>query len=148
MHTVAFADHCLMVTKSDESNHLWNLTLCNSIGCPVDNKKINIEPLFVAMNKTHVVVSSTDSVYVWQYRSQVSRLLAQDSAKRKMGRENAFNIDETPDLNALYDAERFQKPTRQSQDPVTCIVAGDGFFLVGRFSSTQSRTWPWSAGTS
>ena len=139
MHTCAFADHCLMVTKSDESNHLWNLTLCNSIGCPVDNKKVNIEPLFVAMNKTHVVLSSTDSIYVWQYRSQVSRLLAQDSAKRKMGRENAFNIDETPDLNALYDAERFQRPSRQSQDPVTCLVAGDGFFLVGRFSGTVHK---------
>jgi WD repeat-containing protein 35 len=139
MHTCAFADHSLLVTKSEDSNQLWTLTLCNSIGCPVDTKKINIEPLFVSMNKTHIVLSSTDSIYVWQYRSQVSRLLSQDTSKRKMGRENAFNIDETPDLNALYDSERFQKPSRSSQDPVTCIVAGEGFFLVGRSSGTVNK---------
>ena len=139
MHTCAFADHCLIVTKGDEASPSWNLILCNSIGCPIDTKKIGIEPLFVSMNKTHIIAASTDSVYVWQYRSQVSRVLAQDTSKRKMGREIAFNIDETPELNALYDSERFQKPYHSSQDPVTCITAGDGFFLVGRFSGTVNK---------
>lgn len=138
MHTCAYADNCLLVTKGDDSN-TWNLILCNSIGCPIDTKKIGIEPLFVSMNKTHIIVSSTDSIYVWQYRSQVSKVLAQDTTKRKIGREIAFNIDESPELNTLYDSERFQKPYHSSQDPVTCITAGDGFFLVGRHSGTVNK---------
>ena len=139
MHTCAFGDHCLLVTKTEESNNMWVLILCNSIGSPVDTKKINIEPLYAGMNKTHVFIASSDSVYVWQYRSQVSKLLSQETGKRKIGRELGFNIDETPDLNALYDPERFLKPNRPSQDPITCITAGEGFFIVGRVSGTVQK---------
>lgn len=139
MHVCAHADHCLLVTKTEDSNSMWMLILCNSIGSPVDTKKINIEPLFVSMNKTHIVVASNDSVYVWQYRSQVSKVLSQDASKRKIGREIGFNVDETPDLNALYDPERFNKPIRSSQDPIACVTTGEGFFLIGRVSGTVNK---------
>ena len=29
---------------------------------------INIEPLFVDMSKTHIIVASEECVYIWQYR--------------------------------------------------------------------------------
>ena len=136
MHTCAFGDHCLLVTKTEDSNNMWVLILCNSIGSPVDTKKINIEPLYASMNKTHIIIASSDSIYVWQYRSQVSKILSQDISKRKIGREMGFNIDEAPDLNALYDPERFAKPMRPSQDSIACVTASDGFFLIGRASGT------------
>lgn len=60
----------------------------------MDSKYINIEPIYLAMNKTHLIACSEDSVYVWQYRSQVSRLLSNDPGKKKIGREVAFFIDD------------------------------------------------------
>jgi hypothetical protein len=39
--------------------------LCNSIGCPVESKNICIEPKYVAMNGTHIIVASDDVVYYW-----------------------------------------------------------------------------------
>jgi WD repeat-containing protein 35 len=45
------------------------IQLCNAIGCPVESKTISIEPKYVAMNGTHVIVASDDVVYYWQYRS-------------------------------------------------------------------------------
>ena len=139
MHTCGYGDHCLLVTKTEDSNQMWVLILCNSIGSPIDTKNINIEPLYACMNKTHIFIASNDSVYVWQYRSQVSKLLSQETSKRKIGREMGFNIDESPDLNALYDPERFMKAARASQDPISCITAGDGFFIVGRASGTLQK---------
>lgn len=139
MHTCAYAEHCLLVTKTDDSNSMWVLILCNSIGSPIDTKKINIEPLYASMNKTHIIIASNDSVYAWQYRSQVSKFLSQDNVKRKIGREIGFNVDESPDLNSFYDPERFNKPARPSQDSIACITAGDSFFLIGRISGTIEK---------
>jgi WD repeat-containing protein 35 len=45
------------------------IELCNAIGCPVESKIISIEPKFVNMNPTHIIVASEDVVYFWQYRS-------------------------------------------------------------------------------
>jgi len=139
MNIAGCGDYCVLATKAEDSNTIWVLILCNAIGSPVDTKNINIEPLFVSMNKTHVVVCSSESIYVWQYRSQVSRLLSMDSTKRKIGRELGFNIDEQPDLNSIYDPNRFSKPTRAVQDPIACVTASDGFFLVGRVSGTVHK---------
>ena len=41
----------------------------NSLGSPLDVKYVNVEPEFVSMSGTHIVVSSQDNVYVWQYRN-------------------------------------------------------------------------------
>ena len=130
---------CVLATKAEESNNRFVLILCNAIGSPIDTKQINIEPLFISMNKTHVIVCSEESIYVWQYRSQVSRLMSLDSSKRKIGREIAFNVDEQPDLNSIYDVERFSKPSRKAQDPISCVTSGNGFFMVGRASGTVNK---------
>lgn len=139
MNIAGCGEYCVLATKAEDSNTIWVLILCNAIGSPVDTKNINIEPLFVSMNKTHVIVCSAESVYVWQYRSQVSRLLSMDASKRKIGRELGFNIDEQPDLNNIYDPNRFTRPNRAIQDPIACVTSGEGFFMVGRVSGTVHK---------
>ena len=47
------------------SGQTWVLQLCNGVGSPIDSKVITIEPIFVAMNLTHVVVCNHDTIYVW-----------------------------------------------------------------------------------
>jgi len=41
------------------------LVLCNAVGCPLETKIIGIEPKYVAMSSTHVIVASDDVVYYW-----------------------------------------------------------------------------------
>jgi WD repeat-containing protein 35 len=132
-------DYCVLATKAEENSTQFVLILCNAIGSPVDSKNINIEPHYMGMTKTHCIVCSEDYVYIWQYRSQVSRLLSLDATKRKIGREIAFHIDETPDLNSLYDPNKFRATGRTNSDPISCVAAGEGFFIVGRVSGVLQR---------
>jgi len=49
-------DLCCIVTELIGLD-LWQIDLCNSIGSPIDSKQINIEPVSVAMTKTHIIVT-------------------------------------------------------------------------------------------
>lgn len=70
------------------------------MGCPIENKTINIEPRFVTMNKTHVIVACEDVVYYWQYRSHNAKLTTLEQEKKKQaGKENVFHIEEIPNPN-------------------------------------------------
>lgn len=55
----------MLIAKVEDVNDQWVIILCNAVGCPIDNKYITIEPKFVAMNKTHVIVACEDVVYYW-----------------------------------------------------------------------------------
>jgi WD repeat-containing protein 35 len=72
VHIKSSGDYCVLISKLNEPHQTqdaWMIELCNAIGCPVESKIISIEPKFVAMNPTHVIVASEDVVYYWQYRS-------------------------------------------------------------------------------
>ena len=90
----AVDDHCCVVTKLGAD--LFQLQLMNSIGSPLDTKLVNIEPEFMAMSQTHVVVASQDHIYCWQYKNQVSRLTTFNENKgdsNKLSRELAWFVD-------------------------------------------------------
>ena len=74
-------DYCLLVMSNPKpdgktptipgslyTGQTWVLQLCNAVGSPIDSKVITIEPIFVAMNLTHVVVCNHDTIYTWEYR--------------------------------------------------------------------------------
>ena len=92
--------------EPDVTKDTWIIQLCNAIGCPVDSKQICIEPKYVAMNSTHVIIASDDVVYYWQYRSAHSKVQSlEQERKKKSGKENAFHIEELPNANGIYDRE-------------------------------------------
>ena len=114
--------------------------MCNAIGCPVEAKNICIEPKYVAMNGTHIIVASDDCVYYWQYRTSHSKgqALEQDK-KKKSGKENAFHIEELPNANGIYDTENWIKPDLGCMDLICSIAAGPESFIVGRMSGTVNK---------
>ena len=64
----AHGDYCVLVSKlidEEQQKDTWSIQLCNAIGCPVESKNISIEPKYVAMNATHIIVASDDVVYYW-----------------------------------------------------------------------------------
>jgi WD repeat-containing protein 35 len=68
LHIKSSGDYCVLVSKYSEPNLVkdtWIIQLCNAIGCPVESKTFCVEPKYVAMNLTHVIVASEDVVYFW-----------------------------------------------------------------------------------
>ena len=63
------------------------LTLCNSIGTPLDSKYIDMVPMFVAMTNNHIVAASREAFYMWQFKSIKQLATIDVSGKRKAGSE-------------------------------------------------------------
>jgi WD repeat-containing protein 35 len=131
----ACGDYCITITREGHNINQWSITLCNAVGCPIEDKVITIEPKYVCMNKTHIIVANDDIVYYWQYRAAHSKLTSLEQEKRKKsGKENAFHIDEIPNPNSLYDSEKWVKPNIGCNDLICSISAGPDSFIVGRQS--------------
>ena len=143
LHIKSSGDYCVLISKLNEPGQQkdqWMIQLCNAIGCPVESKHIAIEPKYVAMNGTHVIVASDDVVYYWQYRSAHSKLQSlEQEKKKKSGKENAFHIEELPNANGIYDKENWVKPDLGNQDMICSIAAGPESFIVGRMSGTVNK---------
>ena len=74
-----------------------------------------------------MVAASADFVYVWHYRTLMSKLTSVDSGgsslRRKEGRERSFHIDDTQSLAAEpMTAVRGREP---SNDPIIAIAAAN-----------------------
>lgn len=121
------------------------LILCNAIGSPVDSKYIDVRPDYVAMTPFHVIAASTDTLYLWQYRTQVSKLTSVESAgslRRKEGRERIFHID---DADGAKDAEGGsasvlgRADAGPAIDAICCVAASAKFLLVARESGSVQQ---------
>jgi hypothetical protein len=71
--------------------------LCNSIGTTIESKQVGLEVTAFAMSKTHIITCSENYIYMWQYKSQTSRLTmfepSSQAGYRKMGREICWFVD-------------------------------------------------------
>lgn len=136
----ASGDHCVLATRADDSSGQHVLVLCNAIGTPLDSKYIEIEPLFVAMTRSHVIASSREAFYSWQYRSpkKLTALELQTHSKRKDIRERMFHIDDVPS-GAGEGIKDINKALAPTHDPVCCICASEKLLILGRESGTIHR---------
>jgi len=121
------------------------LMLCNSIGSPVDTKYIDIVPKFVEMTPFHVIVSDFRSVYIWQYRTNVSKLTSSDAGngatamlRRNTGRERMLDIEEVA-ANPAQTIENFKPKAGRIKDGICAITASKKNLIVARESGTIHR---------
>jgi len=66
MNLASSDGNCCIANKSEDNQNHYNLMLCNGIGSPVETKTIGIQPLFVKMTKSSIIVCSKHYVYIWQ----------------------------------------------------------------------------------
>ena len=57
-----------LITSKIHKKGNYLLILSNSISSPVDNKIINIKPIYIWINSTHVAISDGHYIYLWQFR--------------------------------------------------------------------------------
>lgn len=128
----AAGENCIFATRADDSSGQYILILCNAIGSPVDSKYIDIQPIYLALSPYHVVVASTETVHVWQYRTAGSRNKAN---RRQEGREVIFHIDDLPQNNT----KNFQNINRETADPICAVGISNTTLIIGRESGTIMR---------
>jgi WD repeat-containing protein 35 len=116
--------------------------LCNSIGTIIESKEVALDATVYGMSKTHIVVCSEHYVYIWQYKSQTSRLTMFEPSSqvgyRKIGREISWCIDDKPDVNAMYDPRTFDN-TKETEDPICGMAVREHLLIVGRESGVLRR---------
>ena len=136
---------CLITAKIDKKGN-YLLILSNSIGSPVNNKIINIEPLLIAINSTHVVVSDGNYIYLWQFRGTEESTNNKDKnddktiiingeeisinlLTNKMMKEICFFIEDKPNNKDMYNINVF-KCTKRTKDPINCISLTDNYLFI------------------
>lgn len=145
MSITTSGDFCILATKADDTHPQYVLVLCNSIGTPLDSKYTDIDPLFVTMTKTHVIVASKEAFYMWQYRvaKKLTALeINQVTRTRKEGRERVYHIDSTPSGAGATEGGGgldLAKAFTVTRDPICCITATDKTLIVGRESGVLHR---------
>lgn len=143
----ACGEYCVLVTTGEEPGQNI-LILCNAIGSPVDSKYIEVDPQYVAMTPYHVMAASESVVYVWQYRTLVSKLTsaADTSAmtvNRKEGRERVFHVDSRSTNGELSldggGGGALRVPSAPTNDPICTVAGSTKMLLVGRESGAVNR---------
>jgi len=143
----AAGEHAVLVTQSCEQEKARDnearctVQLCNAIGSPIDTRQVSVSPQFVAMTATHTVVADQRTVYIWQFRSQVSKVQTLDISiptnvvRRNMGRERMLDIDE-PSTNPSMAVENFKRRADVPSDPISAVTASETCLLVARESGS------------
>ncbi|XP_064652091.1 WD repeat-containing protein 35-like [Lineus longissimus] len=134
----ACGDYCCLSTKADDATGQFVLVLCNSMGTPLDSKYIELDPVYLTMTKTHIVASSKEAFYTWQFKNPKKLAAMEISGKRKAGQERLHHIDDNPTGGGAEQAD-FGKALQPTQDPICCITASDKVLVVGRESGTVNR---------
>jgi WD repeat-containing protein 35 len=141
-----YGEHCLLVTRvaveqqraldddggagagvpeASTVKRQTTLILCNSMGTPIENRSMDVEPEHIAIGPTHVAIASSTSMYVWQFKASggggkggAPELLGASvsSRKRGEGRERVFELD--------------------GGDAIVCLTMSETVLLVGRASGS------------
>lgn len=143
----AAGENCILCTISPDDKNKYLLILCDTIGSPVDSKIIPIIPKKITMTQYHVIVTSNDEVYYWQYRTPASKLtsISKNLLRQKDGRERIFHIDAQLDDVPAQEPEKYIRPyigdddITLGEDHITAICATTSFLLVARGSGHLYR---------
>jgi len=128
----ANSEYCCLVTRADTEDQAV-LVLCNAIGSPIDTKYIDWDPEYMAMTPSHVIIASSNMVYIWQYCHRKSAPHA-DWQYDEMGSETStFHIDETPSSSSR------KKPDETTKDPIVALTAWKENMVIGRASGSIVR---------
>ena len=137
----AASENCVLANQAEGSPQ-YQLLLCNAIGSPLDSKYIDVEPTYLSITPYHVVAASHSFLYVWQYRTLMSKLTSVDlgtgSLRRKEGRERCFHIDDPP-ASQNSDAITDVAGREPSADPIIAVGASQHCLLVARESGAMLR---------
>ena len=125
----ATGEHCVLAANFEDnsgsiSDNTFILLLCNALGTPLDTKQINIEPLYLSVTSSHVIVASRDAFYVWHFRtSQSWTTLRLDTAANQSTNpkaERLYHVDDNP-AGGVHSATRRSSSSKSAAAENNCI---------------------------
>ncbi|XP_052827196.1 WD repeat-containing protein 35 [Octopus bimaculoides] len=133
-------DYCCIVTKSEEMEDQFVLVLCNSIGTPLEQKYVEMEPVFILMTKTHVIMASREAFYLWHFKNPKKATSLLVSSSKKSRRERLYHIDVEPSPSATQsDVIDFSVAFQGTNNPICCMCASENILLIARMSGVVHR---------
>lgn len=131
-------DFCVLVTRSDDIPGQYAVLLCNSLGTPMDTRYIELEPSYVTISHTHILVGSKTVCYIWHYRSASSKMGVSElthilSRKGKESQDRLIHVDDLP-TGREEEPVDFSKANHVTLDPICCLCSSDKLMVVGRAS--------------
>lgn len=142
----AMGEFCAMATREDGNSAKYALTVCNSIGTPVDSTTTEVEPLHLFMTESHVFAASKDQILTWRFQTPRGRTVLELSGQRsKPVLERVVHVNDVPmegedssDLDRIYEAKK-RHQFQPNTDPICCLAASEKILIVGRESGTFQR---------
>ncbi|KAF4527968.1 hypothetical protein B566_EDAN014960 [Ephemera danica] len=138
----AAGEHCVLATRTDASDGgRYGLILCNAIGTPVDTKYIDVEPVWITMNSTHVIAASKEYFFVWHFRTPKSRSTLEIAGSRRERKEKVYHIDDSPSgaADIMKDRDKGIREVMSTLDPICCVAASEKLLLICRESGVLQR---------
>ncbi|CAN7998731.1 unnamed protein product [Ixodes hexagonus] len=129
---------CTIATKEEGSIPQYTLSVCNSIGTPVDSTATDVEPRHLYMTESYVFAASGDQIFVWRFQTPRGRTVLELSAQRsKPTLEKVFHINDMGSgVEGSLDPDKIYEP---NSDPICCLTASEKMLIVGRESGTFQR---------
>lgn len=134
LNLTAYKTYCAAAVRTEDEKK-FKILLFNSIATLIDTKEVDMEPLWLSINSSHVFIASKNNFAVWSFK--IPKLHSSVySTHRKI---RTFHVDDIPcgvsdviqDLSTNYTPSKENFPTT---DPICCITASDKVFLVARES--------------
>eukprot|EP01105_Mastigella_eilhardi_P009634 TRINITY_DN2268_c0_g1_i1.p1 TRINITY_DN2268_c0_g1~~TRINITY_DN2268_c0_g1_i1.p1 ORF type:complete len:779 (-),score=235.82 TRINITY_DN2268_c0_g1_i1:3400-5388(-) len=125
----AKGDRCVLVSKSEEVLDQWVLIMCNSCGSLLDTHYLDMQPKFITMTETHVIVANESFFFVWQYQEATN---TEGTAVRLLPLEKRESKDILRHIDDIEDSKANVNLRKPNNDPITAICARDNVVCIAR----------------
>ncbi|KAF6214977.1 hypothetical protein GE061_009725 [Apolygus lucorum] len=104
---------------------------------------MDIEPLFVAINSSHVFAASRDNFLIWHFMTPKTQSTLGISGSRHR-KERLYHVDDTPSgvAEVIQDLDKSYQPNANmtaTGDPICCLAASEKVLVIGRESGALQR---------
>ncbi|BES89666.1 WD repeat-containing protein 35-like [Nesidiocoris tenuis] len=104
---------------------------------------MDIEPLYVAINSSHVFAASKDNFLIWHFTTPKTQSTLGLSGSRHR-KDRLYHIDDTPSgvAEVIQDLDKSYQPNTNMQetgDPICCLAVSEKILIIGRESGALQR---------
>ncbi|XP_065214168.1 WD repeat-containing protein 35 [Planococcus citri] len=140
----AHKDHCVMAIETETSSAQYMLMVCNVLTTVIDCKFMDLKPIWVCINSTHIFAASQENFIVWHYITPKSRSSMFKLGNASHKKERLYHIDDTPSgvAEVIQDLDKnfeFSSRSQPTKDPICCMTCSNKTLLIGRRSGTIQR---------
>lgn len=137
----SYGEHCVLISRMEAHSNQYFMQICNGIGTSVDFKCTNLEPKYVAMNDSEVVIANNLSFFIWRYNIPRSSNRKLDNfaanSNATLAAEQLYYIDRVNQREeALLDA---QKRSQRQPDEICAVGIAKEFIIICRESGEALR---------